>query len=103
MTLKTKLLVADYSIAGTVLEHADEICNLDVILDTNLTFVSHVNQVVVKANRALGVFDKALPESHCGKTSKLVIRPDIMFSLWFTLDLEYCSVIGNGLSVCCTR
>ena len=95
MTLKTKPLVANYSIGGTVLEHVDEIRDLGVILDTKLTFGPHVNQAVVKANRALGVlirsYQRAIPGGNLNVSSVLT-----SYFAYVRSNMEYCSVIWNG-------
>ena len=38
-----------------------EICDLDVILDSKLTFGPHIDSAVGRANRALGMYVRSLP------------------------------------------
>ena len=95
ITLKTKPLVTNYSIGDTVLEHVEEIRDLGVTLDSKLNFGSHVNQTVVKANRALGVlirsYQRATPRGHLNVSSVLA-----SYYAYVRSNLEYCSVIWNG-------
>ena len=103
-SLKTFPVQHAYSIDGSVLERVSEVRDLGVIIDTKLTFSSHINQTISKANRALGVlirsFQTSLPrqkfcKKHCGRrtlptsgpswsTGVLsgVVRPKPMLNDW---------------------
>ena len=95
ITLKAKPLVTSYYIGDTVLEHVEEIRDLGVTLDTKLNFGSHVNQTVVKANRALGIlirsYQRATPRGHLNVSADLT-----SYFAYVRSNLEYCSVIWNG-------
>ena len=95
ITLKVKPLVTSYYIGNTVLEHVEEIRDLGGTLDTKLNFGPHVNQTVVKANRALGVlirsYQRATPRGHLN-----VSAVQSSYFAYVRSNLEYCSVIWNG-------
>ena len=94
MTLKTKPLITSCFTGDEVLEH-NEIRDLGVILDTKLTFGPHVNQIVTKSNRALGVlirwYQRAAPGRHLNVS--YVLTP---YFAHVRSNLKYCSVIWNG-------
>ena len=55
MSLKKSPIVTTYFVGNTALEHVDTIRDLGVILDKKLTFQPHVDHIVKKANRVLGL------------------------------------------------
>jgi Reverse transcriptase (RNA-dependent DNA polymerase) len=44
----------NYMLSGHLLENVDKICDLGVILDTKLNFISHIDCIINKASRMLG-------------------------------------------------
>ena len=48
----------EYNIQGTNITSTDKIKDLGVIIDSNLKFHDHVNSVICKANRTLGIIRK---------------------------------------------
>ena len=95
MTLKTKPLVTTYFIGNTTLEEVEHIRDLGVILDSKLTFSSHIENTVKKSNRALGVlirsFQRANPRGYMKTTPVL-----ISYFAYVRSNMEYCSVIWGG-------
>ena len=79
------------------MKHVVKIRDLGVILDTKLTFGPHIDQTVIKANRALGVlirsFQKATPGGHLNLNVSSVLAS---YYAYVRSNLEYCSVIWNG-------
>ena len=76
MTLKKFHIETRYFIGNTALEDVDTIRDLGVILDQKLTFYPHIESVVKKANRALGLlirtFQKPKTGSHINLASMQV-------------------------------
>jgi hypothetical protein len=42
-----------YELSGHRLDSVDSICNLGVVLDSNLKFTSHIDSLIVKSSRML--------------------------------------------------
>ena len=51
--LAGNLIIANYSLAGQILECVKEHSYLGVILDQKMTFTSHINYIVSKAAKVL--------------------------------------------------
>ena len=60
MTLRRKPILATYKIRLFVLRHVEKVRDLGVWLDSKLTFSAHVDFIVGKANRAMGVLIRSL-------------------------------------------
>ena len=95
MTLKTKPILTTYFVKNTALEHVNSIQDLGVTLDTKLTFGPHIQNTVMKANRALGglirSFQIATPRGHFNTSAVLTSYFACVRSV-----LEFCSVIWGG-------
>ena len=55
MTLRRAPVRTSYFIGANMLEHVEEIKDLGVTLDSKLTFMAHISDVVKRANRSLGM------------------------------------------------
>ena len=77
MTLKRKPILATYNIQDSSLERVNSIRDLGVYLDSKLTFVDHLNHIVGRANRALGLMIRTLQMGHSegGARQKLKFEP----------------------------
>ena len=96
-TLKTKPVMFDYSIAGTMLQRKFEARDLGVILDAKLTFASHVDSAVAKARRMLGLIIRSMQQSRTLRAKPLDFRAlrTVYFAHVRSL-LEYGSVVWAG-------
>ena len=99
MTLKKLPVQTTYFVGNTALEHVDTIRDLGVILDEKLTFAPHVDSIVKKANKFLGLlirsFQKARGERGAGGGIDLSsVRAS--YCAHVRSVLEYCSVIWAG-------
>ena len=54
-TLRNSPILAEYSLDHSILERRTETRDLGVLLDTKLTFTNHIDSVVARANRMLGL------------------------------------------------
>ena len=69
MTLKRKPILATYKIQLCTLEHVEKVRDLGVWLDSKLTFSAHIDFIVGKANRAMGVLIRSLRDWPNGGTT----------------------------------
>ena len=65
-TLRKKPVMTSYSINNSTLDRVSEMRDLGVVLDTKLTFASHIDDVVGRANRAMRTFLRSLQTSRTG-------------------------------------
>ena len=95
MTLRRAPVQTKYFIGSTELEHVKEIRDLGVILDSKLTFSSHVDNIVKRANRGLGLLIRSFQSGSNGSKFK---RSALMAAYYANVRsiLEYCSVIWAG-------
>ena len=63
ITLKQTPVLCPYHISNIPLQRVGEVRDLGVILDSKLTFSAHINNVVLKANRALGLLIRSFKTS----------------------------------------
>ena len=66
ITLRRAPVRTEYFINATKLEHVGEIRDLGIILDTKLTFAAHVNSIVSRANRSLGLLFRSFQTGEKG-------------------------------------
>ena len=59
-SLRKTPVLATYTLAGTTLQRRTETRDLGVILDTKLTFATHVDLTLAKANRMLGLILRSM-------------------------------------------
>ena len=95
MTLRRAPVRTSYLIDATVLQHVEEIKDLGVTLDTKLTFMVHVSDVVKRANRSLGMLIRSFQTGSARpKYDKTALLAANFSSVRSTL--EYASVIWAG-------
>ena len=91
ITLKRNPINFPYKLNNVVLEKVCHQKDLGVIIDSKLNFCQHVNYIVMKANRLLGLMWR-----NCRSFNLFTKR-----TLFLTLvrpSLEFCSVIFNSIS-----
>lgn len=95
-TLRKKPFVLSYHVNNATLERVFEMRDLGVVLDSKLTFGPHIDSVVGKANRALGMYLRTLSSCrHRGSRfspSALIVG----FNAHIRSIVEYGSVIWAG-------
>ena len=99
ITLKRNPLVFSYKINDSVLEEVTTIRDLGVILDQKLTFSEHINALVAKGNRALGLLIRTLQSAprRCRFNIKAALAA---YNANVRSILEYCSVVWAGAARC---
>ena len=109
ITLKRKIIDLSSSINSTALENVTSIRDLGVLLDQKLEFADHVNLVVTKANRALGLpirtFQSASPgviwtNRRCLQPITPMFGPSSNTAQWY--GVERPNVISFGKNGCST-
>ena len=95
ITLRRAPVQTAYFINATKLEHVGEIRDLGIILDTKLTFSSHVSTIVSRANRSLGMLFRSF-QTGAGRSK--FDRNALMCAFFSNVRsiLEYGSVIWTG-------
>ena len=95
MTLKRKPILATYKIQLCTLEHVEKVRDLGVWLDSKLTFSAHIDFIVGKANRAMGVLIRSL---QTGRTAGRLQTGPILAAYFGNVRsvLEYGCVIWGG-------
>ena len=89
MTRKKQRFTSTFFRNNTELEEVDEFMDLGVITENHLRWNSHVNCVVVKANRMLGLIKRT-----CKGLNDLKTLRTLYCSL-VRSNLEYCSVVWS--------
>ena len=96
-TLRKRPVMHDYVLNGAILERRYETRDLGVVLDSKLTFESHVDLAVSKANRMLGLLIRSMQRPRFGRDSRLDHRALISaYCAHVRSHLEYGSVIWAG-------
>ena len=96
-TLRTRPVVADYILDGVALARGTEVRDLGVMLDSKLTFATHVDATVSKAKRMLGLIIRSMQQPACPRRGKLDHRA--MLSAYYAHVrslIEYGSVVWSG-------
>ena len=95
ITLKQTPVLHTYCINSSPLQRVTEVRDLGVILDSKLTFSAHIDSMVTKGNRALGLlirsFKTGLPRQKFDRKALLVAYYANVRSI-----LEYGSVVWSG-------
>ena len=98
LTLRTKPVLGNYLIDNSELERVSEMRDLGVIIDAKLTFQSHIDDIIRKANRALGLLIRSFqtgkngPSLHGTDNKSLIVT----FCANVRSILEYGCVIWGG-------
>ena len=99
-TLRKKPVMTSYSIGNITLNRVSEMRDLGVILDSKLTFASHIDDVVGRANRALGTYLRSLQTSRARTGRRFEAAPLITaFNAHVRSVLEFGSIIWSGAAV----
>ena len=98
LTLRRHPVIRPYTLAGATLERVSEMRDLGVILDEKLTFSCQIDQMIRKANRALGLLIRSFQTGKHGKSFYRCDRKAIIgtYCAHVRSILEYGSVIWNG-------
>lgn len=92
LTLKKKPVKFDYTLGDNILTRVDVQKDLGIFIDSRLTFNSHVNTIIKKANRMSGLVwrnFRSLKNEHVLRTLFCsLIRP----------NLEFCTIVFNSIS-----
>ena len=99
-TLRTLPHLAVYTLDGHQLERCVRVRDLGVILDTKLTFADHVDVVISKANRMLGLLMRSMQVSaHAHRVQFDHAAALVAYKAHVRSVLEYGSVIWSGAAV----
>ena len=82
----------NYNVNGDVLEIVNEIRDLGIIIDKTLSWKGHLNDIVTKSNRMLGLMKRTL-----GYNSSQKVKCKL-YSSFVCSKLEYCTQVWGGLS-----
>jgi hypothetical protein len=78
-----------YESSGHRLDSVDSICDLGVVLDSNINFSSHIDSVILKASRMLGYIMRIGKEFWDPYTLKT------LYNSFVRSHLDYASVVWN--------
>ena len=96
-TLRKKPILTSYSINNVTLDRTSEMRDLGVVLDSKLTFASHIDDIAGKANRALGIYLRSLQTTRARSGRRFKPGPLITaFNAHVRSILEFSSVIWSG-------
>ena len=71
-------ILANYSLAGQILECVKEHSYLGIILDQNMTFTSHINYIVSKATKVLNFLKRTyINDQHQQKPLPISVWSDL--------------------------
>ena len=98
LTLKRLPVTATYTIGGIELERVRVMRDLGVLIDEKLTFADHVDAVVRRGNRALGLLVRTFQTGKHGRSFKQSMKKPVISTFCANVRsiLEYCSVIWGG-------
>ena len=99
-TLNTRPVIFDYQITHVSLQRKVEARDLGVILDSKLTFARHIDTVVAKSRRMLGLFIRGMQQPRNLRGGALDVGA--LLTAYFAHVrslLEYCSVVWAGAAV----
>ena len=92
--------MTSYSINNSTLDCVSEMRDLGVVLDTKLTFASHIDDVIGRANRAMGTYLRSLQTSRAWTGRKFKPAPLITaFNAHVHSILEFGSTIWSGAAL----
>ena len=96
-TLRKKPVEASYSINNVTLDRVTEMRDLGILLDSKLTFGPHIDNVVGKANRALGMYLRSLQTYRAPAGRRFSPGPIMAgFNAHIRSIMEFGSVIWGG-------
>ena len=96
-TLRSSPVLFPYYLDGHQLERCSQMRDLGVVLDSKLTFAHHVDEVVKKANRMLGLLIRSMQTAPCMRGSKFDPSP-VLAAYYANVRsiIEYGSVLWSG-------
>ena len=96
-TLRRKPVDTTYHIGGTALERVSQMRDLGVLLDSKLTFGPHIDELVRKVNRALGMYLRSLQSYRAPAGRRLPPGPIMTgFNAHIRAIMEFGCVIWGG-------
>ena len=99
-TLRTSPIIVPYVLDGHQLERCSHISDLGVMLDAKLTFRDHVDTVMSRANRMLGLLMRSMQLSSRARMPMFDHRAVLCaYNAHVRSILEYGSVIWGGAAV----
>ncbi|GBN56344.1 hypothetical protein AVEN_11434-1 [Araneus ventricosus] len=90
-TRKSQPLNHVYKINDLVLSRSDSVTDLGIIFDTKLDFSQHINSMVSKAYRRLGILKRKTKEF----SSEIALK--VLYYAHVRSSLEYCSIIWDPI------
>ncbi|GBN07548.1 hypothetical protein AVEN_258681-1 [Araneus ventricosus] len=90
-TRKSQPLNHVYKINDLVLSRSDSVTDLGIIFDTKLDFSQHINSMVSKAYRRLGILKRKTREF----SSEIALK--VLYYAHVRSSLEYCSIIWDPI------
>ena len=98
LTLKRLPVTATYTIGGIELERVRVMRDLGVLIDEKLTFADHVDAVVRRGNRALGLLVRTFQTGKHGRSFNQSMKKPVISTFCANVRsiLEYCSVIWGS-------
>ena len=94
ISLKRSPIRNEYFIFNDALEHVESIRDLGIILDSKLTFQHHVDNIICKANRALGVMMRSFQSGRGTRFDRTALIAAYCANVRSVL--EFCSVVWGG-------
>lgn len=88
-SLKTKPIIFDYSIKGTLLSRPDAVCDLGVVFDPKITFTKHLEVVISESTKAYGFLARVSRDFEDIDTIKL------LYFSFIRSKLEYASIVWS--------
>ena len=99
-SLRKSPIITAYTLDGAVLQRRTETRYLGVVLDTKLTFASHIDSTVAKANRMLGLVIRSMQLSKRHSRARFDHRAMLSaFCAHVRATIEYGSVVWGGAAV----
>ena len=101
LSLRRSPVIGTYLIDGTAIERVSVMRDLGVLLDEKLTFGPHIDSIVLKANKSLGLLMRSFQTGKNGRSLRdlsCIDRKAIVSTYCSNVRsvLEYCSVIWGG-------
>lgn len=94
ISLKHEPIKSTYFIHSEAPQHEDSVRDLAVTLDTRLTFQTHINNILCRANRTLGVMMWTFLSEHLTKFDHKALMA--VYCANVRSVLEFSSVMWNG-------
>ena len=98
LTLRRSPIHANYTIGGTAIERLTVMRDLGVLIDEKLTFEAHIDSIVSKANRAMGLMFRSFQTGRRGRPMHQCNSRAMLSTYYANVRsvLEYCCVVWGG-------